>query len=112
MRVVGDGADEREDAPEKNQYAEPDGDFFGDPEAEKAGEVEQPKIEKDIAELAGEVETGRLAFFDQLCEPGVVEVAAEVASFDVALPEAREQEACGDVERVFPMAAEEAPGGG
>jgi hypothetical protein len=53
-----------------------------------------------------------LAFFDELGEPGVVEMAAEVARFDVALPEAWEQEACGDVEGVFPMAAEEAAGGG
>ena len=101
--IVGDGADEREDAPEENQHAERYGDFFGEPEAEEVREVEQPEIEEDVAELAREIEAGGLAFFDQLGEPRVVEVAAEVAGFDVAMPEAWQEQDGGDVEDVRPM---------
>ena len=39
-----------------------------------------------------EIEAGSLAFGDELSEPGIVNVAGEVASLDLAMPEARDYE--------------------
>jgi len=39
-----------------------------------------------------EIEAGSLAFADELSEPGIVNMAGEVASLDVAMPEGRDYE--------------------
>ncbi len=50
------------------------------------------EIEKNIVPLVGEQETGRVALGDQLCEPSVVQVASQIASFEMTVPKAGNQD--------------------
>jgi hypothetical protein len=61
--------------------------------------------------LPREIKTGRLTFFDQLREPCVVEMAAEVTGLDMAVPEARHEENDRDARDARPMPPEKAPRG-
>lgn len=97
-RAGRDGLEEGEESPKKDEDAKGDGEFFGESEAEEFGEVEEKQVEEDVVPLAGEVEAGGSSLLDELCEPGVVDVAAKVASFDMAVPEARDEENGGDGE--------------
>src|ERR1700746_155500 len=49
----------------------------------------------------------RLPVFDQLDEPSVVHMATQVAGFDVAMPEAGNQQKSGDYEQLYPMLGNE-----
>ena len=53
-------------------------------------------VEQNVLKLHGEVEAGSLAFVDELREPGVIDVAGQVAGFDAAVPEAWHDEQHGD----------------
>jgi len=82
----GDG-DEGEDAPEEEEDAEGDGDFFGRGDNEEIGEREEKKIEEDVFPLPDGIDAGGSSLLDELGEPGVVDVAAEITGFDVVVPE-------------------------
>ena len=97
-RVAADGFHEGEKSPEENQDAERNGDFFGGDEAESFGEIEEQKIEEDIVPLPDGVNAGSFALLHELREPGIVDVAAEIAGFDVGVPEARNQKQNGNEE--------------
>ena len=77
------GGDEGEDAPEEEEYAESDRDFFGGGDAEEIGEGKEEEIEEDVFALPDGIEAGGSSLLDQLCEPGIVDVAAEITGFDV-----------------------------
>ena len=97
-RSRGDGVHEGEEAPKENEDAEGDGEFFGEGETEEIGEMEEEQIEEDVVPLRDDVNAGGFALVDELGEPGVVEVAAEIAGFNVAMPEAGDQEEGGGQE--------------
>jgi hypothetical protein len=82
----GDG-DQGEDAPEEEEGAEGDGDFFGGGDAEKIGEGEEKKIKENVFPLPDGIDAGGSSLLDELGEPGVVDVAAEITGFDVVVPE-------------------------
>jgi hypothetical protein len=64
-------------------------------------------IEKDIIPLVGHPQSRSLAMSYQLYEPGIVEVAAEIASNETAVPETRRQHKCGDNGQSQPVVADE-----
>ena len=97
-RAAADGFHEGENSPEEDQDAEGDGDFFGGGEAESFGEIEEQEIEEDVVPLPDGVNAGSFALLHELREPGVVDVAAEIAGFDVGMPEARNQKQNGNEE--------------
>jgi len=97
-RAAGGYGDEGEYAPEKEEDAESDGDFFCGGDAEEIGEREEEKIEEDVFELPDGVEAGGSSLLDELGEPGVVNVAAEITGFDVAVPEDGDEEKNGEVD--------------
>ena len=82
----GDGH-ESEDAPEEEEDAEGDGDFFSGGDAEEIGERKEQEIEKDVVPLPDGVDAGGSSLLDELGKPGVVDVAAEITGFDVGMPE-------------------------
>ncbi len=82
----GDG-NEGEDAPEKEEDAEGDGDFFSGSDAEEIGERNEQEIEEDVMPLPDGVDAGGRSLLDELRKPGVVDVAAEITGFDVGMPE-------------------------
>jgi len=82
----GDGH-EGEDAPEEEENAEGDGDFFCGGDAEEIGERKEKEIEEDVIPLPDGVNAGGSSLLDELGEPGVINVAAEVTGFNVVVPE-------------------------
>ncbi len=80
----------------KAENAKGDGEFFGEGETDKFGEIEEDEVEEDVVPLPGEVEAGSFALLDELGEPGVVGVAAEIAGLDVGMPEAGDEEKEGE----------------
>jgi hypothetical protein len=83
--------EEGEDTPEESEDAEGDREFFGEGEADEFGEIVEDEIEEDVVPLPGEIEARGLALVDEVSEPGVVGMAAEIAGLNVGLPEAREE---------------------
>jgi hypothetical protein len=81
-RIAGCFSEKGKASPEKNQYREGNYDFFGGYQTHEIPGAEKKQIEKNVARLARDGKSGDLLMFDQLCEPGVVNVAAEVASLD------------------------------
>ena len=66
-------------SPEKSKYGERDDYFLGDYEADKIPHVKKKQIEQNIVPLARNGKPGNLMMFDQLREPGVVNMTAQVA---------------------------------
>src|SRR5208337_930599 len=93
----GDG-DEGEDAPEEEEDAEGNGDFFGRADAEEIGERKEEKIEEDVFPLPDGIDAGGSSLLDELGEPGVVDVAAEITGFDVVVPEDGDKKEGGEEE--------------
>jgi hypothetical protein len=82
----GDG-NEGEEAPEEEEDAKGDGDSFRGVDAEEIGERKEQEIEENVMPLPDGVHAGGSSLLDELGEPGVVDVAAEVTGFDVGMPE-------------------------
>lgn len=87
-RVAGSRSGEGESAPEKSEYAEGDGDFFGGEETDNFGEIVEHEIEEDVVPLPDGVESGGFSLMNEFDKPSVVEMAAEIAGFNVRVPEA------------------------
>jgi prolyl oligopeptidase len=95
-RPLGDRFHQGEEAPKENEDAKGDGDFFSGGEAKEFGEMKEKEVEKDIVPLPNRVNAGGSSLLDELREPGVVQVAAEITGFDVGVPEARKEKKHGD----------------
>jgi len=95
-RAAGGGGDEGENAPEEEENAESDGDFFCGGDAEEIGKGEKEEIEEDVLALPDRIEAGGSSLLDELGEPGVVDVAAEITGFDVVVPEDGDEEESGE----------------
>ena len=67
--------DEGKGAPEKRQYRERHGDFFGNPQAEGRSQPAQEKIEKNVVPLPRDPQPGGVPLPDQLREPRIIEMA-------------------------------------
>ena len=94
--AAGRSPGEGEQAPEKDEDAEGCGDLFRQGESQEFGCIKKNQIEEDVVVLSNEIKAGSLALFDQLSEPSVIDVAAQIAGFDVAMPEARDQQKDGN----------------
>jgi hypothetical protein len=97
-RAAGGYGDEDEDAPEKEKDTESDGDFFSGGDAAEIGEEKKEEIEENVFELPDGIDAGGSSLLDELREPGVVDVAAEIAGFDVWMPEDGNEEESGEEE--------------
>jgi len=86
-RAVRSNGDEGEEAPEKEEDAKGDGDFFSGSDAEEIGERKEQEIEENVMPLPDGVHARGNSLLDELGDPGVVDVAAEVTGFDVGMPE-------------------------
>jgi len=95
-RLAADRFQEGEDSPKENKDANRDDDFFGGDETEGFGGVEEQEVEEDVVPLPDDVNAGGSSLLDKFGEPGIVDVAAEIAGFDVAVPEARNDEENGN----------------
>src|SRR5208283_1602199 len=84
--ACGNGND-GEEAPEEEEDAKGDGDFLSGGDAEEIGERKEQEIEEDVMPLPDGVHAGGSSLLDELGEPGVVDVAAEITGFDVGMPE-------------------------
>jgi hypothetical protein len=87
---------EGEEAPEEEEDAEGDGDFFSGGDAEQIGESKEKEIEKNVVPLPDSVDAGGSSFLDELGKPGVVDVAAEITGFDVGMPEDGDEKESGE----------------
>src|SRR5262249_37640813 len=70
-------------------YASRHHDFLCRRESHDIGDVQQRHIEKHVVPLASNVQTRCLPLADQLRQPGVVDVASQIPSFDALVPQAR-----------------------
>jgi len=86
-RAARGDSDQGEEAPEEEEDAESDGDFFGGGDAEEIGEGEEKKIKENVFPLPDGIDTGGSSLLDELGEPGVVHMAAEITGFNVRVPE-------------------------
>jgi hypothetical protein len=91
-RPAGKLCEKEKTTPEKNQYREGDHEFLGGCESEEIARVKQKQIEEDIVPLADGGQAGELMVFDQLREPGVINVAAQIAGLNARMPEARNEQ--------------------
>jgi len=94
--LCGDGGEEGEDTPEEDEDAERDGQLFGDGEAYDFREVEKCEVEEYVLLLPDYVDAWGFALVHELGEPGVVDVAAEVAGLEEAVPVDGDQDENGD----------------
>jgi len=90
--MPGCGFGEGEQSPEEDQHADGGGNLFGEGESKGFSGIEEKKVKEDVVMLAGNVESGSFALLNQLGEPSVINVAAKIACFDVAMPEARHEQ--------------------
>ncbi|PYU05614.1 MAG: hypothetical protein DMG34_07925 [Acidobacteria bacterium] len=58
--------------------------------------MEEQQIEQNVVPLAGDGEAGNLMMRNQLREPGVIDVTAEVAGLDARVPKTRDQQENGN----------------
>ena len=86
------GGRERKTSPEKCQDTEGDGYLGSGAESKNFSAIQQQKIEKRVGPLVRDVKSWRSSLLDQLREPGVVRVAGQIAGFDMALPETRDDD--------------------
>lgn len=66
--------------------------FFSRDQTECFAEKRKHQIKQNVVPLPHCVNAGRSSLLHQLGEPGVVNVTAEIARFDVGVPEARNRE--------------------
>lgn len=94
---------ESEEAPKENENAKGNRDFLGRGEAKEFCEVEKHEVEEHVVPLPDDVDARGSSLFDELGEPGIVEVTAEIARLDVAVPKAGDQEESGNQEDEQPL---------
>jgi hypothetical protein len=97
-RMARGNGDEGEDAPEEEENGKSDSNFFGSGDAEEIGERKEQEIEEDVFPLPDGVDAGSNSLLDELGEPGVVDVAAQITGFDVVVPEDGNEKECGEEE--------------
>ena len=85
--ALGKGGDERKGAPDEDQYGDCDRDALSSARPDGAEQGGEHPVEQDVGGLAGDGEAWRVSLFNQLREPGVIEVAREVARLQTRLPE-------------------------
>ncbi len=90
--MAGGDGNEGEGSPEKNENGSRQHDFFGGVETDGAAQSDKNEVRKNVVVHRDDIESGGLAALDELCEPSVVEVRIHVASFDMSVPEAGNQE--------------------
>ena len=76
-------------SPEENQDAGRNNDFFSGSKSHEIRRVQQHPVHKDIVPLPHEIQSWRLALLNQLGQPGVIDVAGEIARFDMPVPKTR-----------------------
>jgi hypothetical protein len=86
-RTARGNGNKREDAPEEEEDAKSDSNFFGGGDAEEIRERKEQEIEEDVFPLPDGVNAGGSSLLDELGEPGVVHMAAQITGFDVGVPE-------------------------
>ena len=64
-------------------------------------------VEQNIGRWIRDPQSGRLPMLNQLSEPRIVDVAAKIAGFDVAVPEAGNQNQSGDYGYPHPVVSDE-----
>ena len=106
-RAAGGGGNQREDSPEKNEHGDRNGQFLGRLQTEQRAEPAEKIIEKHVGVLRRKPQTGRLAVPDQLREPRVIEMTAEVGRDDFVMPEAGNQDHCGNDQNSQKVVADE-----
>ena len=99
--------DKGKNSPKENKHAGCDSNFFSQQESNPIAEFPESQVKKNVVPSGRKIQARRLTFFNELREPGVVNVAAEVASFDVAVPEARQDQGGGDDEDTKPESPDE-----
>lgn len=98
-RIAGGRSGKGKNSPEENKNAEADSDFLGGEKAEDFGEIEEHEVEENVVPLPDDVDAGGSSLLNELCEPGVVDMAAKIAGFNVSVPEARNHEEKRDQEK-------------
>ena len=88
-RIAAGGFGEGEGSPKENENTERDSDFFGGEETDGFSEIEKHEVEENVVPLPDDVDAWSSSLVDEFGEPGIVKVAAEIAGFDVRVPEAR-----------------------
>jgi len=91
-RTAGNRLHKKEKSPEENEDTEGNGEFFSEGETEGFGKEGKEQIEEDVVPLPNEVDAGGFSLVDELRKPGVVDMAAEVAGFDMGVPETGNEE--------------------
>ena len=80
---------ERKNPPEKCQHTDGDGYLGSEAESKNSCATEQQEIKKSVRPLMSDVKSWRSSLPDQLRKPGVVSVTGQIAGFDLAMPETR-----------------------
>jgi hypothetical protein len=75
----------------ENQHARRHNNFIRGSESHGAAQLGQGDIDKNVVPLPHQIEPGRISPRNQLRQPRVIGVAGEVASFDVLVPETRQE---------------------
>ena len=90
-RPLRDGADKRENSPEKRQHANRNRNSLRRRKAYGFGEPQQRHVKQNVVPPFGDVEPWCFSFLNELREPSVINVAGQVTRFNPAVPKARNQ---------------------
>src|SRR5256885_146100 len=93
-RFAGGFGEKRKCSPEKNKYCKRDNDLFRRDKTKMISCVKEKHVEQNVIPLARDDQPGYLMTLDQLREPRIVNMAAQIASLNARMPKTRREQYC------------------
>src|SRR5438445_8381305 len=89
----GNGRKQGKRTPKEDEYAKRHQNLLRRRQSKQISKLQKEEVEQDIVPLPGEVQSRGLPAFDQLREPRIVDMTAEVAGFNPPVPQTRDEQA-------------------